>query len=95
MGLAVTLAESCFSSHGHQAIGAELDLVGELTATALLFSESPSRIVISFDPAEEVSIREIAESKDAPMAVVGRVGGSRFGNQRARRKRCGRECGPN
>jgi len=75
-GLAVTLAESCFSSHGHQAIGAEVDLVGELTATALLFSESPSRIVISFDPADEVSIRQIAESRNAPLAVVGRVGGT-------------------
>jgi len=75
-GLAVTLAESCFSSHGHQAIGAEVDLNGELSATVLLFSESPSRIVISFDPVDEASIREIASSRNAPLAVVGRVGGA-------------------
>src|SRR4029079_10405830 len=49
-GLAVALAESCFSSHGHQAIGATVDLGESLPNTTLLFAESPSRIVISFDP---------------------------------------------
>src|SRR5215510_14925504 len=42
-GLAVALAESCFSSLGRDAIGAEVDLKGPLGPTALLFSESPSR----------------------------------------------------
>ena len=37
-GLAVTLAESCFSSLGRDAIGAEIDLEGEIGPTALLFS---------------------------------------------------------
>ena len=55
-GLAVTLAESCFSSLGRDAIGADVDLKGELGPTALLFSESPSRIVISFDSEEANTI---------------------------------------
>jgi phosphoribosylformylglycinamidine synthase len=74
-GLAVTLAESCFSSHGHEAIGIDVDLGDALESTVLLFAESPSRIVISFDPAEEDAIRVIAQTNNAPLAILGRVGG--------------------
>jgi phosphoribosylformylglycinamidine synthase II len=77
-GLAVTLAESCFSSLGRDAIGAEVDLKGEIGPTALLFSESPSRIVISFEAASEAAVREIAERNKAPFAILGRVGGTRL-----------------
>jgi phosphoribosylformylglycinamidine synthase len=75
-GLAVTLAESCFSSLGRDAIGAEVELKGEIGPTALLFSESPSRIVISFDAAETSAVQDIAERNSAPFAIIGRVGGS-------------------
>jgi phosphoribosylformylglycinamidine synthase len=74
-GLAVTLAESCFSSLGRDAIGAEVDLKGEIGPTALLFSESPSRIVISFEAADAHTVQEIAERSNAPFAILGRVGG--------------------
>jgi phosphoribosylformylglycinamidine synthase len=74
-GLAVTLAESCFSSHGHEAIGADVDLGDGLPTAALLFSESPSRIVISFDAAQEEAIRVIAQTNNAPLTILGRVGG--------------------
>jgi phosphoribosylformylglycinamidine synthase len=37
-GLAVALAESCFSSLGKDAIGADVDLIGSLSTTALLYS---------------------------------------------------------
>jgi phosphoribosylformylglycinamidine synthase subunit PurL len=77
-GLAVTLAESCFSSPGRDAIGAGVDLKEGLGPTAQLFSESPSRIVISFDPGEENAMREIVERSNAPFAVIGRVGGTRL-----------------
>ena len=77
-GLAVTLAESCFSSLGRDAIGAEIDLHSEIGPTALLFSESPSRIVISFDAADANVIQEIAERSNAPFAIIGRVGGTRL-----------------
>lgn len=74
-GLAVALAELCFSSPGRDAIGAEVDLNGELSATAQLFSESPSRIIISFDSEASDSIREICVKNKAPLSFLGRVGG--------------------
>ena len=80
-GLAVALAESCFSSLGRDAIGAQLNLAnleGDLDTAAVLFSESPSRIVISFDPADEVAVRETAERHNAPFAILGRVSGTRL-----------------
>ncbi|HEY0408358.1 MAG TPA: phosphoribosylformylglycinamidine synthase subunit PurL, partial [Pyrinomonadaceae bacterium] len=49
-GLAVAIAESCFSSLNRGALGADVVLPGVLLpARAHLFSESPSRIIISFD----------------------------------------------
>ena len=77
-GLAVAIAESCFSSLGRNAIGAEVHLEGDLPEEDLLFAESPSRIIITFDPNDEESIRRIAETNDAPFAVIGRVGGNRL-----------------
>jgi len=77
-GLAVALAESCFSSLGREAIGAEVDLKGELGPTAMLFSESPSRIVVSFTASDASAVQEIAERHNAPFAIVGRVGGRRL-----------------
>ena len=80
-GLAVALAESCFSSLGREAIGAAVNLAnleGELGPAALLFSESPSRIVISFDAADKNAVREIAERHNAPFAILGQAGGTRL-----------------
>ena len=77
-GLAVALAELCFSSLGRDAIGAEVNLEGGLTTPALLFSESPSRIIVTFDPSETASIQEIAESHKSPFAIIGAVGGSQL-----------------
>jgi phosphoribosylformylglycinamidine synthase len=80
-GLAVALAESCFSSLGKDGIGADIDVAaaGSLTPTALLFSESPSRIIISFDPEASETIRQIASTHDAPLAIIGKVGGTELG----------------
>jgi phosphoribosylformylglycinamidine synthase subunit PurL len=77
-GLAVALAESCFSSLGRDAIGADVNLEGTLGPTALLFSESPSRIIISFDPSDAGAVQEMAERNKAPFAILGRVGGTRL-----------------
>src|SRR5436853_2519628 len=77
-GLAVAFAEMCFSSLGRDAIGAEVDLSGTLEPVTLLFSESPSRIVVSFDPADTGAIEELARSNNAPFAILGRVGGARL-----------------
>ena len=79
-GLAVALAESCFSSLGKDAIGADVDLAegGTLSHTALLFSESPSRILISFGRGAIEAIRQICETHNAPLAILGKVGGSQL-----------------
>src|SRR5690349_15531269 len=72
-GFAVALAESCFSSLGRDAIGAEVDLDGPLGPAVQLFSESPSRIIISFAPTDAAAVQEIAERNQSPFAVLGRV----------------------
>ena len=72
-GLAIALAESCFSSLGREAIGAEVNVEGMLGPTAQLFSESPSRIIVSFDPADAAVVQEIAARNNAPFAILGRV----------------------
>ncbi len=73
-GLAVAIAESCFSSLNRDAIGAEISLSDEnLDATAQLFGESPSRIVISFSADKLDEIKEIVG--DCPFEVIGKVTG--------------------
>ncbi|NOT47006.1 MAG: phosphoribosylformylglycinamidine synthase subunit PurL [Acidobacteria bacterium] len=71
-GLAVAIAESCFSSLGREAIGAAIELkVDGLSPEALLFGESPSRVVISFSPDKFAAVRETVG--DCPFAVIGKV----------------------
>jgi phosphoribosylformylglycinamidine synthase len=77
-GLAVALAELCFSSLGKEAIGAKVDLEGTLSTTALLFSESPSRIIISCDRSALESIRQIATAHNVPFAILGEVSGTQL-----------------
>jgi phosphoribosylformylglycinamidine synthase len=74
-GLAVAIAESCFSSLNRKTIGAEIELKSEnLSTEALLFAESPSRIVISFAPENLEKVKQSV--KDCPFEVVGTVGGA-------------------
>ena len=75
-GLAVTLAESCFSSLGRAAIGARIELESSLDATVALFSESPSRIVVSTDRAKLQELERLADRDGSPFAIIGRVGGN-------------------
>ncbi len=74
-GLAVTLAESCFSSLNRDAIGADLNLSGVLPVSTLLFAESPSRIVISFSEQHRESIAALAQQHNVPLTILGKVGG--------------------
>jgi phosphoribosylformylglycinamidine synthase II len=71
-GLAVAIAESCFSSLGRDAIGAMVELTSNgLSPEALLFAESPSRIVISFSPDNLEAVKQIIG--DCPFTVLGKV----------------------
>ncbi len=80
-GLAVALAESCFSSYGRDAIGARIDLdehaalSGVDDPLALLFAESPSRIIISVRPEDAAAVRAIAGGRGAACATIGETGG--------------------
>jgi phosphoribosylformylglycinamidine synthase subunit PurL len=72
-GLAVALAESCFSSLGRDGIGAKVDLrLDGRSFEELLFSETPSRIVISFAADDLEKVREMVGS--TPFATLGVVG---------------------
>jgi phosphoribosylformylglycinamidine synthase len=80
-GLAVALAESCFSSYGRIAIGARIDLSehaklsGAGAAPALLFGESPSRIIISLKPGHVPEVKDVARRAGVVCAVIGEAGG--------------------
>jgi phosphoribosylformylglycinamidine synthase len=94
-GLAVALAESCFSSLNREAIGAEIRLRSGVssrksandssvsdsplqTPDSALFSESPSRIIISFVASAREEIERIAEAVRCPMAILGTVGSNQL-----------------
>ena len=71
-GLAVAIAESCFSSLGRDTAGASIELQSNgLSPEALLFGETPSRIVISF--ARENIEKVTAVAGNVPFAVIGKV----------------------
>ena len=104
-GLAVALAESCFSSLNRDAIGAQISLesmslesgvrslksktddehdstlqtpnsaLQTTDSRLLLFSESPSRIIISFDGSARSEIEAMAKDAAAPLTILGTVGG--------------------
>jgi phosphoribosylformylglycinamidine synthase subunit PurL len=77
-GLAVTLAECCFSSLNRSAFGADIDLTGEYDLSARLFGETPSRIVVSFDESVLGDIEEIVAAASCPMTLLGTVGSDRL-----------------
>jgi phosphoribosylformylglycinamidine synthase len=73
-GLAVAIAESCFSSLNRDAIGAEITLASvNLSDAELLFGESPSRIVVTIAAADIDKLKSVAG--DCPMSVIGTVKG--------------------
>ena len=76
-GLAVAIAECCFSSLGRDGVGAEIELKSNgLSAETLLFSESPSRIVISFSPDNLEKVKQIVG--DCPLELIGKAGNDVF-----------------
>src|SRR5205807_5695631 len=77
-GLAVALAECCFSSLNRAAFGADIDITGEYDVATRLFSETPSRIIISFDESALGDIEEIVAAASCPMTLLGNVGSNRL-----------------
>jgi phosphoribosylformylglycinamidine synthase II len=77
-GLSVAIAESCFSSYRREAIGCRLSLVGDLSSAVLLFSESPSRIIISAVEDYLDQIVALAQEHGVPATLLGKTGGDRL-----------------
>jgi phosphoribosylformylglycinamidine synthase II len=77
-GLAVALSECCFSSLNRQAVGADVDLSGTLSTTARLFSETPSRIILSFEESALGPLEEIAAREGCALTIMGRTGGQQL-----------------
>ena len=74
-GLAVTLAECAFRGE-EPGLGGRFDLPGGLRPDVLLFSETPSRAVVT--TRDELRIAELARRHGVPWARIGVVGGGRL-----------------
>ena len=73
-GLAVTLAESCISNKDKM-LGAEIKLGSDIRTDAVLFGESPSRIVVSIAKENMTLLEEIAKRHSIACKTLGNVGG--------------------
>jgi phosphoribosylformylglycinamidine synthase len=71
-GLAVALAECAFRGE-EPGFGGHFDLPGSLRPDVLLFSESPSRMLVT--TREEARLRAVAHRHGVPCARLGEVGG--------------------
>jgi phosphoribosylformylglycinamidine synthase len=74
-GLAVALAECCFAGE-EPGLGGTFDLAGTLAADRLLFSETPSRAVVT--TRDELRLAELARRHGVRWARLGAVGGDRL-----------------
>ncbi len=70
-GLAIAIAESAVS--GPVTLGAEISLESSIRKDALLFGESQSRIVLSASKKHIEKIIGIAEKKEVPATIIGKV----------------------
>jgi phosphoribosylformylglycinamidine synthase len=77
-GLAVALCECCFSSLNRTAVGADVDLAGTLPIAARLFSETPSRIIVSFEEAALGQMEVITAREGCTLTILGRAGGDQL-----------------
>jgi phosphoribosylformylglycinamidine synthase len=89
-GLIIALAECCFSSYRRDAIGCEVSLnsakssgapstnLSELSSAALLFAETPSRIILSSVDANVDQVVQIARENNVPLTGIGRTRGERI-----------------
>ena len=76
-GLAVAIAESCFSPKG--VLGAVVGIeTFKMRMDAVLFGESQSRILVSLNEADMLRMARIADESGVPFAAVGRVGGDKL-----------------
>jgi len=76
-GLAVALAECCFNPN--KLFGVKIDFnAGDTPATAALFNESQSRIVVSVGPENLQKTMSMLQERQIPFQQLGRVGGDQL-----------------
>jgi phosphoribosylformylglycinamidine synthase len=75
-GLAVAIAESCYSNLQRGAIGAEIVVPSHLESRKDLFGEVSSRVVLTTLQSDE--LRRRAEASGLNFYLLGRVGGKQF-----------------
>lgn len=76
-GLAVALAESCFTPFG--SIGVHIySLSGKIREDSLLFGESQSRAIVSLDRKDVRTLERIASKYELSVEIIGKVGGDNF-----------------
>jgi phosphoribosylformylglycinamidine synthase len=75
-GVAVALAEACFS--GPDLVGATIDLPLATVLHLALFGEGPSRVVVSVPPAAERHFEQLMGEFRVPWQWIGQVGGDRL-----------------
>lgn len=75
-GFAVCLAEACIGA----GLGCRVRLPGDesLEPAARLFSEEPSRIIVSFAPEMREQVRRVCEAHGVDWMPIGEVGGERL-----------------
>lgn len=80
-GLAVALAECCFSPQTGEGkpLGARMNIdLDRQRVDALLFGETPSRVIISVAPDHAEQILAFAKEREVPAVDIGEVGGEDF-----------------
>jgi phosphoribosylformylglycinamidine synthase subunit PurL len=75
-GLAVAIAECCFSNNQRRAIGAEIAVPSKMEVCRDLFGDYTSRIILTTTQPEDLRYR--AERSGLKYSFLGRVGGSRL-----------------
>jgi len=76
-GLAVALAESCISNKDRM-LGAAIKLDGSIRKDALLFGETPSRIIVSVNKNKLSVLEGIAKKHSIPYKIMGTVEGKKL-----------------
>jgi phosphoribosylformylglycinamidine synthase len=74
-GLAVALAECCFTSGNNLLMGAEINLSANFREDALLFGEAQSRIILSSGEKDLLELEKTAKEYKIDFTVLGKVGG--------------------
>jgi phosphoribosylformylglycinamidine synthase subunit PurL len=75
-GLATALAEMAFSHFRKSALGAQIEIVGDVPGENILFGEYQSRILVTLQEEDLWALQAIARKHSVSILPLGKVGGS-------------------